>query len=53
MPEFVSEKDDLPARRDVAVWVRQSREAQGLPPKVENPAVLARVAHMLRSKDSR
>lgn len=53
VPKSVPEKDNLPARRDVAAWVGQSRERQGLPPKVENLAVLAKVAHLLLSRDSR
>jgi hypothetical protein len=32
---------------ELVVLVRCSREAQGLPPKVEDPAALARVAGLL------
>lgn len=32
---------------DVADYVRRSRDAQGLPPTIEDPSVLARVAAVL------
>jgi hypothetical protein len=34
---------------DMATWVRESRESQGLPPKITDPATLAKIAHLLRT----
>jgi hypothetical protein len=34
---------------DMAEWVKQSRAAQGLPPKVTDPATLAKIVRLLRS----
>lgn len=36
-------------RAEIEAWVAQSRAAQGLPPQVEDPAVLARVVQFLTS----
>ena len=37
----------IPADFDMAAWVADSRAEQGLPPKVEDPAVLRKVADMI------
>lgn len=39
--------DQTERRFDLAEWVKRSRAAQGLPPKVTDPAALARVARLL------
>jgi hypothetical protein len=36
-------------REQVAVWVAESRAAQGLPPTITDPAVLAAVAELTAS----
>jgi hypothetical protein len=33
----------------VVEWVRETRRAQGLPPVVEDPAVLARIALLMHA----
>lgn len=33
---------------DLAAWVARSRAEQGLPPTIDDPAVLARVVDVLR-----
>lgn len=38
---------------ELAEWVRASCAAQGLPPTVEDPAVLARVAAIIRGAEKR
>lgn len=40
-------------RVDVEELVRQSRAMQGLPPKVEDPAVIARIATLMKAGDRR
>lgn len=32
---------------DITEWVTASRAAQGLPPKIEDPSILAKVAALL------
>jgi molybdate-binding protein len=38
---------------ELAAWVRRLRTEQGLPPKVENPTSLQRIADLMRSADER
>lgn len=39
--------DDVPP--DIRAWVTASRAAQGLPPTVQNPAVIERIAAVFAS----
>ena len=37
--------------QELEAWVTASRAAQGLPPKVEDPSVLAKVVNLLLDED--
>ena len=34
-------------QQEIEAWVAASREAQGLPPKIEDPSILAKVVNLL------
>lgn len=38
---------------EVEAWVTASRAAQGLPPRIDDPLILARVAHRLVGAQNR
>lgn len=52
--EYLGEPESVlfPDRGPMAEWVAESRRSQGLPPTVQDPAALARVAAALGANDA-